>query len=270
MVISVDHQGPVSTYMASCNGDCTKFPASSAKWFKLDAGGYDPTSRQWAADKLRASEHILHIFGPSSDQILLKDDNSWVSTIPAELAPGQYASFIFLITYCLSDLVNSLYAMKCKYPISNRDLVVEIKILSSVALHSITPQFYPSCSYVLVISMFVCSHPIIFSQVKVTGTGTKQPSESDLVSIPGLYSGATWPNIYSDFGTFTIPGPPPVTFGAGGNAPPISPTVTSAQATTSTTGTQISNTSTAAPVTSSQPSTHCLLASRRLIRRLSK
>jgi hypothetical protein len=50
-----DHQGPVSTYMASCDGDCTSFSASNAKWFKLDAGGYDPDTKQWAADLLRAS-----------------------------------------------------------------------------------------------------------------------------------------------------------------------------------------------------------------------
>ncbi|KAF5380590.1 hypothetical protein D9615_004610 [Tricholomella constricta] len=170
-----DHQGPVSTYMASCNGDCTTFSANSARWFKLDAEGYDPATRQWAADKLRAN------------------DNSWVSTIPAGLAPGQY--------------------------------LIRNEI---VALHSITPQFYPSCT-----------------QIKVTGSGTGQPSQTDLVSIPGLYSNAVWPNIYSDFGTFSIPGPPPVTFGVGGNPTPITPTVTSARPTSTTGTTQVSNTSTA-------------------------
>lgn len=103
----------------------------------------------------------------------------------------------------------------------------------------------------------------------MSGAGTKQPSESDLVSIPGLYSGVSWPNIYSDFGSFSIPGPPPVSFGDGGNIPPISPTVTSARP-TSTAGTQTPSTSTATPVSSGQPSTRCLLASRRLIRRASK
>lgn len=54
-LILEDHQGPVSTYMASCDGDCTGFSANNAKWFKLDAGGYDPETKQWAADQLRAS-----------------------------------------------------------------------------------------------------------------------------------------------------------------------------------------------------------------------
>ncbi|GLB37643.1 putative glycosyl hydrolase family 61 [Lyophyllum shimeji] len=197
-----DHQGPVSTYMASCNGDCTTFLASNARWFKLDAAGYDPSTRQWAADQLRAN------------------DNSWVSTIPAGIAPGQYL------------MRNEI-----------------------VALHSITPQFYPSCS-----------------QVKVSGSGNGQPSESDLVSIPGLYSNVTWPNIYSDFGTFQIPGPPPVTFGVGGNPPSITTTTTTSALSTPTAGpTQVSNMSmTTSPVPSSQASGHCLLNSRRLVRRTSK
>ncbi|KAF9454001.1 lytic polysaccharide monooxygenase [Macrolepiota fuliginosa MF-IS2] len=88
-----DHQGPVSTYMASCDGDCTKFSANGAKWFKVDAGGYDPSTKQWAADQLRAS------------------NNTWTSTVPAGLQAGQYL------------MRNEI-----------------------VALHSQTPQFYPSCA----------------------------------------------------------------------------------------------------------------------------
>ncbi|CAL1707592.1 unnamed protein product [Somion occarium] len=67
-----DHLGPVSTYMASCNGDCTKFNPSGAKWFKIDAAGYDSSSKQWASAKLVA------------------DGASWTSTIPSSLAAGDY------------------------------------------------------------------------------------------------------------------------------------------------------------------------------------
>lgn len=53
----LDHLGPVSTYMTSCNGDCTKFSnPSGAKWFKIDAAGYDSSEKQWASDKLIAGE----------------------------------------------------------------------------------------------------------------------------------------------------------------------------------------------------------------------
>jgi len=47
----------------------------------------------------------------------------------------------------------------------------------------------------------------------VTGSGTGTPSDSDLATIQDIYRDATWPFIYGDFGTFTIPGPPPVTLG---------------------------------------------------------
>ncbi|KIM45277.1 lytic polysaccharide monooxygenase [Hebeloma cylindrosporum] len=68
----LDHQGPVSTYMTSCNGDCSTFAANGALWFKIDADGYDSPTRQWAAAKL------------------ISNNSSWTSTIPPGLAPGQY------------------------------------------------------------------------------------------------------------------------------------------------------------------------------------
>jgi len=64
------HKGTVTTFMASCNGDCSSFTASNGKWFKIDQGGY--TNGEWAASKLIA------------------DGNKWTSNIPAGLASGQY------------------------------------------------------------------------------------------------------------------------------------------------------------------------------------
>lgn len=48
------HKGPILTYMASCNGDCTaKQNASSLDWFKVEAKGLlDPSANEWATDKL--------------------------------------------------------------------------------------------------------------------------------------------------------------------------------------------------------------------------
>ncbi|KAF9524004.1 glycosyl hydrolase family 61-domain-containing protein [Crepidotus variabilis] len=137
-----DHQGPVTTYMTSCNGNCSSFKANDAQWFKIDADGYDPSTKQWAAAKLIA------------------DGASWTSTIPAGLAPGQY--------------------------------LVRNEI---IALHSSTPQYYPSCS-----------------QVEITGSGTGKPSDSDMATLKDIYATATFPNIYNGPITFTMPGPPIVQF----------------------------------------------------------
>ncbi|OBZ67998.1 Polysaccharide monooxygenase Cel61a [Grifola frondosa] len=91
-----DHLGPVSVYMASCNGDCTNFDVSGAKWFKIDAAGY--TNKVWASTNLIAN------------------NNSWTTTIPSQLAPGEYL------------MRNEI-----------------------VALHDAgAPQYYPSCSQVKV------------------------------------------------------------------------------------------------------------------------
>ena len=47
-----DHLGPVTTFMASCNGDCSNFKATDGKWFKIDEGGY--ADGKWASQKLIA------------------------------------------------------------------------------------------------------------------------------------------------------------------------------------------------------------------------
>ncbi|KAA1474275.1 hypothetical protein DENSPDRAFT_803824 [Dentipellis sp. KUC8613] len=153
-----DHLGPVSTYMTSCNGDCSSFDASNAQWFKINAEGYD--NGQFASAKLIAN------------------NDTWTSTIPAALADGQY--------------------------LMRHEIV---------ALHSTgDPQYYPSCT-----------------QVNVSGGGSGIPSGQYLVSIPGLYNGVQWPNIYNNFQGLTIPGPPVVQFG--GAAAASGPAATSASST---------------------------------------
>lgn len=52
----LDHYGPVTVYMASCNGKCADLDlskaGSSVKWFKVDAKGYDSAAKRWATQDL--------------------------------------------------------------------------------------------------------------------------------------------------------------------------------------------------------------------------
>ncbi|KAF8813765.1 hypothetical protein BYT27DRAFT_7130798 [Phlegmacium glaucopus] len=190
-----DHQGPISTYMTSCNGDCTTFPANDARWFKIDAVGYDSVNQQWAAAKLIAN------------------NASWTSIIPVGLAPGQY--------------------------------LIRFEI---IALHSSTPQFYPSCS-----------------QVNVTGIGTGVPSASELTTMQALYQRVSFPNIYGASVSFTIPGPPPVSFDSnGGTSPPPSSFAAANPGTAAATPT-----STSLPVattaSANQPLKQCRLVSKKAV-----
>jgi len=66
----IHHKGPVGTYMASCNGPCSSFSTSNAKWFKINASGYE--NNEWDSSKLIAA------------------NNTWTTIIPAGLASGQY------------------------------------------------------------------------------------------------------------------------------------------------------------------------------------
>lgn len=69
------HHGPVITYMAKCNGDCTKVDKSSLKFFKIEEAGLIDGSSvpgQWASDKL------------------ISDGHSWEVTVPSSIAAGNY------------------------------------------------------------------------------------------------------------------------------------------------------------------------------------
>ncbi|KAI9644402.1 hypothetical protein NHQ30_007759 [Ciborinia camelliae] len=69
------HHGPVLTYLANCNGDCSTVDKTKLEFFKIDAVGLIDDSSvpgTWASDKLIAN------------------NNTWTSTIPADLAAGKY------------------------------------------------------------------------------------------------------------------------------------------------------------------------------------
>ncbi|ORY13436.1 glycoside hydrolase [Clohesyomyces aquaticus] len=70
----VSHKGPVYDYIAPCNGDCTTVDKTSLKFVKFDAGawlsGNDPGT--WVTDNL------------------IKSNISWSTTLPSNLAPGNY------------------------------------------------------------------------------------------------------------------------------------------------------------------------------------
>lgn len=68
-----DHKGPVSVYMANCNGDCDSFDGSGNSWFKISSEGLiDASKFFWASDKL------------------IQAGNSWTQTIPANIQAGNY------------------------------------------------------------------------------------------------------------------------------------------------------------------------------------
>ncbi|KAI0665960.1 glycoside hydrolase [Trametes maxima] len=138
--------GPVMVYMASCGGACTSANPSSLSWFKIDEKGLisgSVANGTWAQGELIAN------------------GNTWTSTIPASLAPGEYFIRHELLSIHTSD----------------------------------QPQFYPECA-----------------QLKVTGSGSAQPSGSYLVKFPGAYKMSdpgVGLDVYSETNvyTYTIPGP---------------------------------------------------------------
>lgn len=69
------HHGPVITYLANCNGDCSTVDKTTLKFFKIDEGGLIDDSNvpgTWASDNL------------------ISNNNSRTITIPSTIEPGNY------------------------------------------------------------------------------------------------------------------------------------------------------------------------------------
>jgi hypothetical protein len=64
------HKGPILSYVAPCNGDCTRAQKTALKFVKIDESGY-LGGRRWATDS---------IVGGGTSSI----------RIPSSLKPGQY------------------------------------------------------------------------------------------------------------------------------------------------------------------------------------
>ncbi|KAL7627624.1 hypothetical protein AAE478_001817 [Parahypoxylon ruwenzoriense] len=64
--------GPIINYIAACNGDCSKVDKTTLKWVKIEASGIDYNTQEWASAKLIAN------------------NNTWTTTIPKSIAPGNY------------------------------------------------------------------------------------------------------------------------------------------------------------------------------------
>ncbi|KAB8076841.1 glycosyl hydrolase family 61-domain-containing protein [Aspergillus leporis] len=67
------HKGPVITYLANCNGDCSTVDKTKLEFFKIDEKGLiSGSDNTWASDNLISS------------------NNSWTVTIPSSIAAGNY------------------------------------------------------------------------------------------------------------------------------------------------------------------------------------
>ncbi|KAJ5543214.1 hypothetical protein N7461_009217 [Penicillium sp. DV-2018c] len=69
------HHGPLITYLANCNGDCTTVDKTTLEFFKIEEDGLIDASTPpgvWASDELIAA------------------DNKWTVRIPSTIAPGNY------------------------------------------------------------------------------------------------------------------------------------------------------------------------------------
>jgi lytic cellulose monooxygenase (C1-hydroxylating) len=71
----VSHHGPMLDYLAPCGDDCTTVDKTSLKFTKIDEAGMNEWVTQpgdWASDDM------------------IKNNNTWVTTIPSSIAPGKY------------------------------------------------------------------------------------------------------------------------------------------------------------------------------------
>ncbi|KAM0346000.1 hypothetical protein ACHAPU_006054 [Fusarium lateritium] len=93
------HRGPVITYIAPCNGDCSSVDKTQLKWTKIAeegvVSGPANTAGVWATDKLRENGGV----------------NS--ATIPSSIAPGKYVIRNELIALHRAHLSEPEFYMQC-------------------------------------------------------------------------------------------------------------------------------------------------------------
>ncbi|KAH6695323.1 glycosyl hydrolase family 61-domain-containing protein [Plectosphaerella plurivora] len=93
------HSGPIITYIANCDGDCTTADKTKLRWTKIHESGLisGPASSQgiWATDVMR-------------------ENMGWVGfTIPASIAPGNYVIRNELLGLHRSHLMEPEYYPGC-------------------------------------------------------------------------------------------------------------------------------------------------------------
>ncbi|KAF5329908.1 hypothetical protein D9758_018257 [Tetrapyrgos nigripes] len=86
--------GPVTDYIASCNGECSKFDAANADWVKLAEFGLDK-SQSVSSELRNAMDGKPEPYYPKEQGLwgiakLVQESSTWTVTIPQGLKNGQY------------------------------------------------------------------------------------------------------------------------------------------------------------------------------------
>jgi cellulase len=66
------HKGPILTYVAPCNGDCSTVDKTALQWIKIDEAAIDLTTQEW----------------PTA--AMIANNNTYTMTVPSGLASGNY------------------------------------------------------------------------------------------------------------------------------------------------------------------------------------
>lgn len=73
-----NHHGPVITYLANCDGDCSTVDKTSLKFNKIDEASMSSNTTEQGKPGQYASDKLI------------ADGNKWTVTIPSYVAPGRY------------------------------------------------------------------------------------------------------------------------------------------------------------------------------------
>jgi hypothetical protein len=73
--------GPILTYVAACNGDCSQVDKTKLQWVKIAQSGIDYSTQVWAS------------------AVLANQNNKWTVTVPSSLKAGNYVFRHEIIAY---------------------------------------------------------------------------------------------------------------------------------------------------------------------------
>lgn len=162
------HHGPVIDYLASCDGDCKTVDKTKLEFFKIDGVGLiDDTTEPgtWASDQLIAN------------------NNSWVVTIPTDIAPGNYVLRHEIIALHSAEQVNGAqnYPQCVNLQVTGSGTATPSGVLGTALYHETDPgieiNIYTS------LSTYVMPGPSLYSKaISISQTAVVTPSTASQTS----------------------------------------------------------------------------------------
>ncbi|KAE8448882.1 hypothetical protein EG329_008678 [Mollisiaceae sp. DMI_Dod_QoI] len=155
------HKGPITDYLANCNGPCETVDKTKLKWFKIDELALLDPSKQ---------------YGYWSTDVMIANNNTWVVKIPPTIAPGNYVLRHEIIALHAASSVNGAqnYPFCFNLAISSTGTDKPVGVLATTFYNEKDPGVLYNVDVAPPLAPYTIPGPPLYSAA-VTVSQTKMP-----------------------------------------------------------------------------------------------